>query len=106
MTCHQSMNTIPVVVNSETMVYMCMEVIICQSEMSPERLMISQTPSIGGTSNQLRWEKECGRNSLSFWVNFYKTLPTQNWIFQTFQNCAILDLPHVCICQYDKYGSE
>ena len=39
------------VVNSDTIVYMCMEVIICQSEMSPERLMISQTPSIGGTKS-------------------------------------------------------
>ena len=75
MTCHQPVNTIPIVVNSDTIVYMCMEVIICQSEMSPERLMISQTPSIGGTSNQLRWEKECGGNSPSFWVTFTKPFP-------------------------------
>ena len=74
---------------SDIVVYMCMEVIICQSDMSPERLMISQTPSIGGTSNQLRWEKECGGNSPSFWGYFYKTHPTQNWIFQTFQNCGV-----------------
>ena len=106
MTCHQPVNTIPMVVNSDTMVYMCMEVIICQSDMSPERLIVSQTPSIGGTSNQLRWEKECGGNSPSFWGYFYKILPTQNQIFQTFQNCGILDHPHVCICQYDKYGTE
>ena len=86
--------------------YMGVEVIICQSEMSPERLMISQTPSIGGISNHLRWEKECGGNSPGFWHEICKTLPTQNRIFQTFQNCGILDLPHVCICQYDKYGSE
>ena len=83
-----------------------MEVIICQSDMSPERLMISQIPSIGGTSNQLRWEKEYGGNSPSFWGDFYKTLPTQNQIFQTFQNCGILDLPHVFICQLNKYGSK
>ena len=48
MTCHQPVNTIPMVVNSGTMAYMCMEVIICQSDMSPERLMISQAPSIWG----------------------------------------------------------
>ena len=83
-----------------------MGIIIYQSEMSPERLMISQTPRIGGTSNQLRLEKEYGGNSPSFWVDFFKTLPTQNRIFKTYLNCGILDLPHVCICQYDKYGSE
>ena len=60
------------VVNSYTILYMCMEVIICQSDRSPERQMILQTPSICGTSNQLRWKKECGRNSPSFWVSFAK----------------------------------
>ena len=85
---------------------MCVEIMICQSDRSPKRLMISQAPSIGGTSNHLRWEKECGGNFPSFWDKFCKTLPTQNRIFITFQNCGILDLPHVSICQYDKYGSE
>ena len=68
--------------------------------------MISQTPSIGVTSNQLRWEKECGGNFPSFCDEFCKRLPAQNRIFLTFQNCGILDLPHVCVCQYDKSGSE
>ena len=36
--------------------YMCMEVIICQSERSPETVMISQAPTIGGTSKHIRWE--------------------------------------------------
>ena len=40
--------------------------------------MISQTPSIGGTSYQFLSEKECGGNSPSFWVEFCKTLPAQN----------------------------
>ena len=53
-------NTTAMVVNSYTVLYMCREVISCQFEWSPERLMISQIPSIGGTSNQLRWKKECG----------------------------------------------
>ena len=40
--------------------------------------MILQTPSTGGTSNQLRWEKEYGGNSPSFWGEFCKILPSQN----------------------------
>ena len=94
------------VVNSYTILYMCMEVIICQSDRSPERLMISHTPGIGGTLNQLRWEKECGGNSPCFWGEFCKTLLSQNGIFLTFQNYGILDLPHLCICQYYRYSSE
>ena len=66
MTCHQPVNIISVVVNSDTIVYMSMEVIICQPDRSPERFMICNTPSIGGTSNHLRWEKECGENSPNF----------------------------------------
>ena len=37
-----------IVVKSYTVLYMGVEVIICQSERSPERLIISQTPSMGG----------------------------------------------------------
>ena len=85
---------------------MCVEVMICQSDRYPEMFMISQTPMIGGTSKHIRWEQECGGNSPRFWGEFCKTLPTQNRLFLTFQNCGILDLPHVSICQYDKYGTE
>ena len=99
-------NTTNIVVKSYTVLYICVEIMICQSERSPERLLISQTPSIGGTSNHHRWERECGGNSPSFWDEFCKTLPTQNMIFLTFQNCGILDLPHFCICHYDKYSSK
>ena len=67
---------------------------------------ISQTLSIGGKSEPIRWEKEFGGNSPSFWDVFCKTLPTQNRIFLTFQNYGILDLPHVCICPYDKFSSK
>ena len=73
-------NTTPMVVNSDLIVYMCMEVIICQSLRSLESLMTSQIPSIGGTSNHIRWEKECRKNSPSFLGEFCKTLPTQNHI--------------------------
>ena len=99
-------NTTHMVVNSDTIVYMCMEVIICQSDRSLDRLTISHAPSIGGTSNHLRWEKEYGGNFPSFWDEFCKTLPTQNRIFLNFQNCGILDLPHFCICQLDKYSCK
>ena len=61
-----------IIVKIYTVLYMAVGVIICQSERSLERLVICQTPSIGGTSNQLRWEKECGGNSTSFWVSFAK----------------------------------
>ena len=37
---------------------------------------------------------------------FFKNFPAQNRIFLTFQNCGILDLPHFCISQYDKYSSK
>ena len=90
-------NTANIVVKSYTVLYLCVEVMICQSERSPERLLISQTPMIGGTSNYLSWENECGAKSPSFLGEFCKTLPTQNRIFLTFPNCGILDLPHVCI---------
>ena len=42
------------VVKSYTVLYMCMEVLSCQSDRSTERFMISQTAGIGGTSNQVR----------------------------------------------------
>ena len=79
-------NTTPMVVNCDPIVYMCMEVIICQSLRSLERLMTSQIPNIGETSNHIRWEKECRQNSPSVLGDFYKTLPTKNQIFKTFQN--------------------
>ena len=60
------------VMKSYTVLYMYVEVIIFQSDRSPEKLMILQTPSIGGTSNPLMWEKECGRNSPSFMVSLAK----------------------------------
>ena len=73
------LNITAMVVNSYTVLYMCVEVIICQSDRSsPERKMILQTSSTGGTSNQLRWEKEYGGNSPCIWGEFCKILPSQN----------------------------
>ena len=85
---------------------MCVEVMICQSDRSPEILMITQTCMIGGTSKHIRWEEECGQNSPTFLGEFYKTLPTQNQIFQTFQNYCNLDIPHMLTCQYDTYNGK
>ena len=49
-------NMTNIIVKSYTVQYMCMEVIICQSERSPEIVMISQTPTTEGTSKHIRWE--------------------------------------------------
>ena len=84
-----------IIVKHYTVLYMYMEAIIWQSEGSPEMFMISQTHSIGGTWTHMRWEQEYGGNGPSFWCEFYKTLPTQNQIFLTFQNCRMLNLPHL-----------
>ena len=40
-----------IIVQSYAGQYMCMEVIICQSERYPEILMISETHTIGGHQN-------------------------------------------------------
>ena len=106
MICQQPVNMIYVIVNSDTIVDMCMEVIICQLDRFLERWMICHIPSIWRTSYHLRSEKECGGNSLSFWGDFCKSLPTQNRIFLTFQKCGILDFVQFCICQYDKCSSK
>ena len=71
-----------------------MEAVICKIDRPPTRYVISQTPSIGGTSNQLRWEKECGGNFPNFWNEFCKTLPSQKGISLTFQNLYGHNLPH------------
>ena len=49
-------NMTNIIVKSYAVQYMGMEVIIFQSERSPEIVMISQTHTIGGTSKHIRWE--------------------------------------------------
>ena len=49
-------NMANIIVQSYAGQYMCMEVIICQSERSPKILMISEIHTIGGTSKYIRWE--------------------------------------------------
>ena len=104
MPCHQPVNTIPMVVNSDTMMYVCIEVIICQSDISPERLMISQIPSIEGASNQLRWEKEC-ETLPAFGVTFTKPFllkigdskPSKIVEFWTFYMSVFVDITNMVL---------
>ena len=42
-----------ITVKNDTVVYMCMQVMICQSQMSPEMFMIYKTHRIGGTSKHI-----------------------------------------------------
>ena len=46
-------NMTNIIVKNDTVVYMCMEAIICHSQMSPEMCMISQTHRIWGTSKHI-----------------------------------------------------
>ena len=83
-------NTTAMVVNTYAILHMCVEVIICQSDRSQWKVDDISDPWHRGTSSYLRWEKECGENSSSFWIDFCKTFPSPNGIFLTFQNCGIL----------------
>ena len=60
-------NTTAKVLNSYTILHMWMEVIICQLDSSLWKVDDISDPWHGGTSNQLRWEKECGENFPNFW---------------------------------------
>ena len=50
-------NVTNMVVNSDTVHYMCTEIIICESDISPEMKITYRTPIIQLISNQLTWEK-------------------------------------------------
>ena len=99
-------NTTAMVVNSYAILYMCMEVIICQSDRSPQRVMISQTPSIWEPQISSGGRRNVEKSLPTFGSEFCKTLLSPNRIFLTFQKCGIFELPHFCICQYYSYGSE
>ena len=99
-------NTTAKVLNSYAILHMCMEVIICQSDRSPQRVMISQTPSIWEPQISSGGRKNVGKTLPTFGSEFCKTLLSQNRIFRTFQKCGIFELPHFSICQYYSYGSE
>ena len=99
-------NTTAMVVNSYAIQPMWMEVIIYQLDSSLWKIDDISDPWHRRTSNQLRWEKECGGNSCNFWGEFFKTLPSPNGIFPTFQHSDILHLLHFCICQYYSRGCE
>ena len=69
-------NTTAMVVNSYAILYMCIDIIICQSDRSLSKVDDISDPWHMGTSNQFRWEKECGENSPNFWGEFCKILPS------------------------------
>ena len=52
--------------------YMYMEVMICQSEKSPEMFMTSETPSIGGHQNTSNGRRNVEETLLLFGVNLAK----------------------------------
>ena len=99
-------NTTAMVVNSCAILYMCMEVIICQSDRSPQRVMLSQTPGIGELQISSGGRRNVEKTLPTFGSEFCKTFLSQNRTFLTFQKCGIFELPHFCICQYYSYGSE
>ena len=66
-------NTTAVVVNSCAILYMCMEVIICQSDRSPQRVMISQTPSIWEPQIRSGGRRNVGKTLAIFGVSFAKS---------------------------------
>ena len=85
---------------------MCAEVMICQSDSFPQRLMISQTPSIGETLISPQVGAGMYRKLSQLLGEFCKILPSQNSIFKTLQNWGMSGLPHFCTFQYYSYGSE
>ena len=64
-----------IVVKSYAVQYMCMEVIICQSERSPEIVMISQTHTIGGHQNTSDGSRNMDETLPPFGVTSAKPFP-------------------------------
>ena len=62
---------------------MCVEVMICQSERSPERLMISQTPSIGGHQITSGGRRNVEETFSAFGMSFAKS------------SCSKQDIPNL-----------
>ena len=65
-------NMTNIVVKCYAVLYMSVEVIICQSERSPERLLISQTPSIGGHQITSGWRRNVEETFQAFGMSFAK----------------------------------
>ena len=61
-----------IIVKSYAVQYMCMEVIICQSEMSPKIVIISQNPTIGGHQNTSDGSRNMEETLPAFCVTFAK----------------------------------
>ena len=61
-----------IMVKSYTVLYMCVEVMICQSDRSPEMLIISQTPMIVGNENTSDGSRNVEETLPAFGVSFAK----------------------------------
>ena len=68
-------NMTNIIVKSYAVQYMCMEVIICQSERSPEIVMISQTHTIGGHQNTSDGSRNMDKTLPPFGVTSAKPFP-------------------------------
>ena len=52
---------------------MCVEIMICQSDRSPKRLLLSQTPSTGGHQITLDQRRNVEESLPAFGVSFEKS---------------------------------
>ena len=92
-----------IIVKSYAVQYMCMEVIICQSERLPEIVMISQTHTIGGTPNTSDGSRNMDKTLPPFWVTSAKPLPPKIGQLKPSKIVKIWTLPHVSLCIYRSY---
>ena len=78
-------NTTAMVVNSCAILYMCLDSYSLAIWIGPhQRVMISQTPSIGELQISLGGRRKCGGNSCNFWGEFFKTLSSPKWDIPNF----------------------
>ena len=113
-----------IIVKNYTVVYMCMEDIICHSQISPEMFMISQTHKIVGHQNTSHRKRHMEETLPAFGVTFAKPLPLKiqystpskiieiwtlhisvfvNMINIIVKNYTVLHMcMEVMICQYER----
>ena len=97
-----------IIVKSYAVQYICMEVIICQSERSPEIVMISQSHTIGGHQNTSDGSRNRDETLPPFGVTSAKPLPpkigqlksskiVEIWTFHTY----LFAFTEVIVCKPD-----
>ena len=108
MTCHQPVNTIPMVVNSDTIVCICMEVRICQLDRSPERLLICQAPNIRGHQITSGGRRSVEETLPAFGVSYAKPFltkivyfkPSKIVEFWTFYSSVFVNMTNIVVTSY------